>query len=190
MSEDQRFALAPVVGFCLYDFAYSAFTTIVGTFVFATYFAKGVAVDPTTGTGQWSLAMAVAGIIVAVLSPMCGAIADQTGRRKRWLFILSVICVTATAALWFVEPKPEDVSFALIAVVVATVGFEMATLFYNALMPGIAPRAMLGRISGWAWGIGYAGGLLALIIGLFGLVQANPPPFGLDKSQAEPVRAT
>ncbi|TAL04675.1 MAG: MFS transporter [Rhodospirillaceae bacterium] len=187
---DQRLVLGPVVGFCLYDFGYSAFTTIVGTFVFATYFAKGVAVDPVTGTGQWSLAMAVAGVLVGVLSPICGAIADQTGRRKIWLFALSLLCVVTTAMLWFVRPTPADVPFALITVILATVGFEMGMLFYNALLPGIAPPAMLGRISGWAWGIGYVGGLIALVIALFGLVQADPVPFGLDKAQSEPVRAT
>ena len=186
----ERLALGPIVGFCLYDFAYSAFTTIVGTFVFATYFAKGVAVDPVVGTGQWSLSQAVAGVLVGVLSPICGAIADQTGRRKHWLFALSLLCVITTAMLWLVRPTPADVPFALVVSIIATVGFEMGTLFYNALLPGIAPPAMLGRISGWAWGIGYVGGLLALAIALFGLVQANPPPFGLDPAQAEPVRAT
>jgi UMF1 family MFS transporter len=181
---------AGIIGFCFFDFANSAFTTIVGTFVFATYFAQGVAVDPVTGAGQWSLAMAVAGILIAVLSPICGAIADQTGRRKVWLFWLSVLCVATSALLWFVEPTPASVPFALVMVILATIGFEMGMLFYNAVLPDVASPAMIGRVSGWAWGFGYLGGLISLVIALFALVQAKTPPFGLDPAHAEPVRAT
>lgn len=189
-SADPPVRIGPVIGFCLFDFANSAFTTIVGTFVFANYFAQSVAVDPVTGAGQWSLAMALAGVVIAVLSPICGAIADQTGRRKPWLFWLSVLSVVTSGLLWYVRPTPADVPFALITAGIATIGFEMGILFYNALLPEIAPHRLLGRISGWAWGTGYIGGLIALVIALFGLVKAVPPPFHLDPAQAEPVRAT
>lgn len=186
----EKVAFKPVAAFCLFDFANSAFTTIIITFVFATYFTQGVAADPTTGGAQWSFAMAVAGIGIAILSPVLGAIADQTGRRKPWLMVFSVICVITTALLWFTEPTPNDVPWALVFAVISTIGFEMGMLFYNALLPTIATPAMMGRISGWAWGVGYVGGLISLAVALFGLVQADPPPFGLDKSQAEHVRAT
>jgi len=179
-----------VIGFCLYDFANSAFTTIIVTFVFATYFTTAVADDATTGGAQWSFAMALAGLVIAFFSPIFGAIADQTGARKRWVMAISLICVIATAMLWFVKPEAGDVTWALTFVIIATVGFEMAMLFYNALLPAVATPATIGRISGWAWGVGYAGGLISLVIALFVLVQADPAPFGLDKSQAEHVRAT
>ncbi len=181
---------APVVAWSLFDFANSAFTTIIVTFVFAAYFAEGVAVDATTGGGQWSLAMALAGLIIAIVSPIAGAIADQTGRRKPWLAGVSVICVTASAMLWFVRPDAADVPWALTWVVIAAIGFEIGLLFYNAMLPTVAPPAMLGRISGWAWALGYAGGLISLVIALFVFVQADPAPFGLDKASAEHVRAT
>jgi len=179
-----------VIAYCLYDFANSAFTTIIITFVFATYFASGIAADPTTGSAQWSLAMAVAGVFIALLSPILGAIGDQTGRRKPWLIAVSLICVSATSMLWFAEPTPDDVPWALTFAVIATIGFEIGMIFYNALLPSIASPAALGRISGWAWGVGYAGGLLSLVVALFLLVQADPAPFGLDKGSAEHVRAT
>lgn len=181
---------APVVAWSLFDFANSAFTTIIVTFVFAAYFAEGVAVDPTTGGAQWSLAMAFAGLIIAIVSPVAGAIADQTGRRKPWLAGVSVMCVVASAMLWFVRPDAADVPWALTWIVISAVGFEMGLLFYNAMLPTVAPPAMLGRVSGWAWSLGYAGGLIALVIALFVLVQADPAPFGLDKTSAEHVRAT
>ena len=182
--------LKPVIAFCLYDFANSAFTTIVVTFVFATYFAQGIATDPTTGGAQWSLGMSIAGVIIALLSPIGGAIADQTGQRKRWVIAISLLCVGATAMLWFARPTPDDAPWALTFAVIATVGFEMAMLFYNALLPTVATPATMGRISGWAWGVGYAGGLLSLLLALFLFIQADPPPFGLDTTQAEHVRAT
>jgi len=178
----------PVIAFCLYDFANSAFTTIIITFVFATYFSSGIAADPTTGGAQWSFAMAVAGLAIAILSPIFGAIADQSGRRKPWILVLSILCVIATSLLWYA--RPGDVAWTLTFVIIATIGFEMGMLFYNALLPTVATPATIGRISGWAWALGYAGGLISLAIALFVLVQADPAPFGLDKSQAEHVRAT
>lgn len=180
----------PMIAWSLFDFANSAFTTIIITFVFAAYFAQGVAADATTGASQWSLAMAMAGFIIAVASPIAGAIADQAGRRKPWLAGVSVVCVIATALLWFVRPEAADAPFALACVVIATVGFEMGLLFYNAMLPSVAPPSMLGRVSGWAWALGYLGGLVSLAIALFGFVQAEPPPFGLDAGAAEHVRAT
>jgi len=180
----------PLVAYCLFDFANSAFTTIVITFVFATYFAQGVAVSPEIGAGQWSLAMSVAGIFIAILSPIAGAIADQSGRRKVWIFAVSVMCVTATAALWFVHPDAADTYLALGLAVVATIGFEMGMLFYNSLLPSVAAPDRMGRVSGWAWGVGYLRGLIALVVALFGVVQATPAPFGLSDVAAGPVRAT
>jgi UMF1 family MFS transporter len=178
----------PVIAFCLFDFANSAFTTIIITFVFATYFANGIAADPNTGGAQWSFAMAAAGLVIAVLSPIFGAIADQSGRRKPWILVLSIICVAATAMLWYA--RPGDVTWTLTFVIIATIGFEMGLLFYNALLPTVATPANMGRISGWAWGVGYAGGLISLAVALFVLVQAEPAPFGLDKAEVEHVRAT
>jgi len=180
----------PLVGYCLFDFANSAFTTIVITFVFATYFAQGVAASPDVGAGQWSLAMSLAGICIALLSPFVGAIADQTGRRKAWIFAVSLVCVAATAGLWFVRPQASDVPLALGLVVIATIGFEIGMLFYNSLLPTVATPERIGRVSGWAWGTGYLGGLIALVVALFVLVQAKPAPFGLDEIAAGPVRAT
>ena len=179
-----------VIAWSLFDFANSAFTTIIVTFVFAAYFAQGVAADANTGGAQWSLAMGLAGLIIAIVSPIAGAIADQTGRRKPWLAGVSVICVIATALLWFVRPEASDVPFALVCVVIATVGFEVGLLFYNAMLPNVVPASMLGRVSGWGWALGYLGGLISLVVALFVLVQAETPPFGLDKNSAEHVRAT
>jgi len=178
-----------VWGWCLYDWANSAFPTVVLTFVFATYFTQGVAASPETGTAQWGWAMAAAGVAIAAMSPILGAMADRLGRRTLWVGAFTAALCIFTAALWSVAPKPASVLPCLVLVSAATVCFEIATVFYNALLPGLAEPRRIGRISGWAWGVGYAGGLVCLVAVLHGLIKASPPPFGLDPAQAEPVRA-
>ncbi|MEQ8814617.1 MAG: MFS transporter [Thalassobaculum sp.] len=179
-----------IAGWCLYDWANSAFPTVVSTFVFAAYFTKGVAASETEGTYLWGNAVAVAAVCIALLSPALGAIADRTGRRKPWLGVFTLVCILATAALWTVRPEAADVPRALVLVVIATIAFEFAGMFYNAMLPAVAPPGRMGRVSGIGWGVGYLGGLTCLVVALFGLVQADPPPFGLDPGAAEPVRAT
>lgn len=185
-----------VLSWCLYDWANSAYNTIITTFVFAVYFARGVVGDPVEGPARWSAAMTVAGVAIAVLSPVLGAIADRSGRRKPWLALFTGVTVLFTAALWWVRPDPAFAGFALLCVVVATVAFELGNVFYNATLPGLAPPAMLGRISGWGWGVGYLGGLVCLVIALFGFVKAEAPLFGLlglawaDWGEQANIRAT
>lgn len=179
-----------VAAWCVYDWANSAFPTVITTFVFATYFAQAVATDPIAGAAQLGHALTIAGLIVAIVSPLAGSIADLTGRRKLWLATFSLVTVLATAALWYARPSPDAALLALVLMGVATIGFEMATVFYNAMLPELAPRDYIGRISGWGWGLGYVGGIVCLGIALTVFIQAETPPFGLDKAQAEHVRAT
>lgn len=174
----------------LFDWANSPYPTLITTFVFSAYFTKAVAPTPEVGTAQWGWAMGLAGLMIAVLGPLCGAAADHTGRRKPWLAAMTALTVVPTALLWFVTPEPSSTLLALVLVVVSTVGFEMGMVFYNAMLPSVAPPGAMGRVSGWAWGLGYAGGLAALVIALFVFVQTDTPPFGLDKGAAEHVRAT
>jgi len=157
-----------LMSWCLYDWANSAFTTVVVTFVFATYFAKSVAVDPVSGAAQWGYANSVSAILIALIAPILGAIADKGGRRKPWIFAFTALSVIFTAGLWFVEPDPSFIMMALVLMILANVGFEMGIVFYNAMLPDIAPKSMIGRVSGWAWGLGYFGGLGCLIIILTG----------------------
>ncbi len=177
-----------IAAWCVYDWANSAFPAVITTFVFATYFTQAVAPDPVTGTTLWGHALAVAGFAIAALSPVLGSIADHTGRQKLWLAIFSAITAATIGALWFVTPSPDSIPLALIGIAVATIGFEIATVFYNALLPSVAPPAYIGRVSGWAWGLGYVGGIVCLALLLVLFVQADRPLFGLDKSTAGHVR--
>ncbi|MEQ8371126.1 MAG: MFS transporter [Alphaproteobacteria bacterium] len=178
------------VAWAVFDWANSAFPTIIITFVFATYFTQAVAVDPVSGASQWGVAISLSALAIALTSPLLGALADAGGRRKPWLGGLTLLMTAATAGLWFIEPEPRFALAALLLVAVANFAFEVGIVFYNAMLLPITPPGRLGRWSGWAWGLGYAGGLACLVIALFGLVQAEPAPFGLDDHAAGPVRAT
>ncbi len=175
---------------CLFDWANSAFPTVVTTFIFAAYFTKAVAADEITGTSQWGYTISIAALVVAVIGPVLGAIADKGGRRKPWIAVFTLLCVVASALLWLTRPDPADVPWALVFVGLATIGFEMCMVFYNAMLPDLAPKRMIGRISGWGWGLGYGGGLVCLVVALFAFVQAEAPVFGLDKEALEDVRIT
>lgn len=172
----------------LYDFANSAFTTLVVTFIYATYFTQAIAEDEVSGTEMWSRAVTVTAIAVAILSPYLGAIADRGGYRKRFLLVATIVCVVGTSALFFVEPG--EVARALFWFIVADISFELGNVFYNAFLPDISTPEKIGRISGYGWSLGYAGGLLCLVAGYFVLVVPDQLPFGLSKDTGEHVRAT
>jgi UMF1 family MFS transporter len=172
----------------LYDFANSAFTTLVVTFVYATYFTQAIADDPVHGTALWSRAVTITALVVAFCSPLLGAIADRGGYRKLFVIVSTLICVIATAALYTV--LPGQFIAALVLVVIANIAYEFGTVFYNAFLPDLAPRGRIGTVSGLAWGLGYIGGLLALAFALLALVQPETPWFGFSTEDGENIRAT
>ncbi|MFM2128516.1 MAG: hypothetical protein RL477_62 [Pseudomonadota bacterium] len=177
------------MAWCLYDWANSAFPAVILTFVFAAYFTTAVAADPVIGTAQWGTAVSLSALAIAVCSPLLGAIADRGGARKPWLAVFTALCVAATFALWWVKPAPDYIVLGLVLLGIGNFAFELGIVFYNAMLPEIVAPSRLGRLSGWGWGLGYAGGLVCLVVVLFGFVQAAPPPFGLDVASAEHVRA-
>jgi len=169
----------------------SAFNTVLGTFVFSRYFVDGVAADPNQGTQAWGMALGISGILVALLSPVLGAIGDRGGRAKPWLATLTAIAIAGAACLYFVKPDPSYALMALVIMAVGSTAFELAYVFYNALLPATAPPGYTGRVSGWGWGLGYFGGLGSLAVCLLLLVQTDTPLFGLiGKEEAQHIRAT
>ena len=172
----------------LYDFANSSFTTLVVTFVYATYFTQAIADDPVHGTTLWSRAVTITALVVALCSPVLGAIADRGGYRKLFVVVATLICVIATAALYTV--LPGQVMAALVLVVIANIAYEFGTVFYNAFLPDLSPPGRIGTLSGLAWGLGYIGGLLALAFALLTLVQPEVPWFGFSTQDGENIRAT
>ena len=184
-----------VWAWAFYDFANSAFTTLVVTFVYATYFTKALVLDPATGLGDeiagsalWSRGVSLTAVLVAVSSPFLGALADRTGQRKTFLMATTAVCIAATVGLFF--PVPGEALAALALFVVANVAFELSGVFYNAFLPDIAPPESIGKISGNGWALGYVGGLVALVLALVLLVLPETPLFGLDAASGQNVRAS
>ncbi|MFL2546238.1 MAG: MFS transporter [Candidatus Rariloculaceae bacterium] len=172
----------------IYDFANSPFTTLVITFVYATYFTQVLAPDSITGTALWSRAVALTALIVAMLSPVLGAIADRGGYRKLFVVVSTLVCALATMALYRVLPGQLYMALALL--IVANIAYEFGTVFYNAFLPDLTTPERIGRVSGYGWGLGYLGGLLALGIALVTLIQPDAPIFGFSKENGANIRAT
>ena len=178
-----------IASWCLYDWANSAFNTLVVTFVYSTYFAEFFAADPGRGTALWSRGITVSALAIAALAPLAGTLADR-GDRRRYLIGCTLVCVLMTCLLAFVRPsQPGAVVIALAIFVVANVAFELGLVFYNAFLPNITSDDRMGRVSGYGWGLGYAGGLACLALALpFAL--GDPPPFGVSVSEGFNLRAT
>ncbi|WP_090876264.1 MFS transporter [Bauldia litoralis] len=189
-----------ILGWLLFDCATQPFFTLVITFVFAPYFAAHLAATPVEGQALWGYATGTAGLIIAVSSPLLGAIADATGARKPWIAGFSVLLVVGSIGLWWAAPGVEGaIAIALVAFVVATIGAEFATVFNNAMMPDLVDADQLGRLSGTGWAVGYAGGLVSIVISL-GLMIGDPatgktlfgttPILGLDPASFGGDRAS
>lgn len=149
----------------LYDFGNSAYAAVVILAVFATYF-KGTVVGGAEGSRLWGLSVGIAMLVVAVISPILGSLADYAGSKKRFLFVFTAISVIFTALLFFVGPG--EVAKGMIFFILAEIGYRGAQVFYNSLLPEIAEPEEMGRVSGNGWAIGSFGGIvcLAIVLGL------------------------
>jgi UMF1 family MFS transporter len=179
-----------VISWIFFDWAAQPYFTLITTFVFAPYFATHVASDPASGQSLWGFATAAAGLLIALLSPVLGAIADASGRRKPWIAAFGALLVVGSCLMWFGKPGDSGVIPPLLfAYGLATIGAEFATVFNNAMMPTLVPPDQIGRLSGTGWATGYVGGILSLIL-VLGFLAASPetgrtlfgftPLFGLD----------
>lgn len=169
----------------LFDWANQPFFTVVTTFIFAPYYANVMIGDAVQGQAAWAFTQSTAGIFIAVLSPFLGAMADAGGRRKPYVFAFQLLLGLGCAALWWAYPHRPDLAQPIgWAVVVATVGAEVSIVFNNAQLPLIVRTERMGWLSGFGWGLGYCGGLVALAIVL---VASMPAMFGLAGSNAQPL---
>ncbi|MDJ1159769.1 MFS transporter [Chelatococcus sp. SYSU_G07232] len=184
-----------VVAWIFFDWAAQPFFTLVTTFIFAPFFAAALTPNPAEGQALWGYATGLAGLTIAVASPVLGAIADVAGPKKPWIAAFGALLVVGSAALWWAAPgRPHAVPLALVAFAVGTIGAEFATVFNNAMMPRLVPPERIGRLSGAGWAMGYVGGLVSLALTL-AFLAADPatgktllglsPAFGLDAAARE-----
>lgn len=174
-----------------YDWAISAFNTLVGTFIYNTYFVRYFAANEDVGTALWSRGVVVSALLIAFLSPIVGAVGDRSGRRRQYLVLMTLVCAAATTLLTFVSPSSSHaVVKALTIYVIANVAFEMATVLYNSFLPELVSDDRIGRISGYGWGIGYIGGLVVMVLALFLFVEESTRLSFLPTADGFNVRAT
>lgn len=176
-----------IFGWCMYDVADSAFTTVIVTALYAIYFGTVVVGDVGRADELWGWGASISELIVAVLAPILGAIADFSGSRKKFLGVCALTITLFTASLWFVGPGMVALGLGLY--IIANVGFAGGGVFIDSFLPGISNKSNAGRLSGFKWAMGYASGLLALFLcfPLAQYIKSNPTPFELSRAQLIPV---
>lgn len=149
------------IAWYLYDFGNSAYASVVYLAVFSTYF-KNVVVGGAEGTRMWGLAIGIALIVVALIAPVLGAMADFSGAKKRFLLGFTAQAIAFTALLFFVQAG--NVAAGMAFFILAEIGYRSSQVFYDGFLPELARPEEMGRVSGNGWAIGSAGGVIALLI--------------------------
>ena len=153
-----------VLAWSFYDFGSSAFNTLMVTFIYNRFFVSVMAPDYNTGTVLWARAINISAIAVALITPVLGAVADYSGKKKLFLVSFALMSIVFTTALFFVGPGAAGT--AALIFIFANIGFESANVFYNAFLPDVSTDDDIGRVSGTGFFVGYIGGLISLAIGL------------------------
>jgi len=178
-----------IFNFALYDFANSAFTTIIITFIFATYFAKQIAPNPVMGQSYWGWTIGITGFLVAIIGPIVGSFADRKNKIVFFVRCFSLLCILFTALLWFAKPSQSYLLYTLIIVGIANLFYELSLIFYNSLLKDITKNENLGKSSGFGFALGYVGGTIILLISIKLFIDTDNLPFGLTKEESENIRA-
>jgi len=183
-------------GWFFFDWASQPYNTLLITFIFAPY-VKELMGDGSAAQSAWGFGIGAAGLVIALLAPVLGALADTGGNRMRWIWLFSVMYVVGAAGLWFAVPGDFSLLAILTFFAIGMIGMEFATTFTNSMLPDLGPPEEIGRISGNGWAFGYLGGLVALVIMLAffadnadtGLTLIGlEPAFGLDPATREGTR--
>jgi UMF1 family MFS transporter len=163
----------------MYDWANSAFATTILATILPVYYASvaGKDLPGNTATVYWGYTASLAMLLVAVIGPLLGALADHTGTRKRFLTIFALIGMAGTAGLYWVATG--DWFLASTLFVVGEIGFAGANIFYDSLLPHIARPGELDRVSTQGYAFGYIGGGVLLAVNLAMIMLASPDQKGL-----------
>ena len=185
-----------IYSWMMFDWAAQPFFTVVTTFIFGPYFVSRLSSDPVQAQAVWAYSAAAAGLVIAILSPVLGSIADQTGPRKQWIAFFASIKIVCLCLLWYAAPGSSLFIPALLFTI-ASIAAEFSIVFNDSMMPRLVSKEQVGRVSNIAWGLGYLGGMIVLIF-IVGFLSASPetgktllggaPLFGLDPAQAEADR--
>jgi MFS transporter, UMF1 family len=204
-----------IAAWALWDWGSAAFNAVVTTFVFTRWITSEAFVDPAVVSAAgaepsggpatdvldltlaqhsawlgWGLALA--GLLIAALAPVVGARSDDAGRRRRWLGIHTAVVVVLMAAMFFVEPDEDALTFNLLLgitlLALANVVFELASVNYNAMLAQICSPRSFGRVSGIGWAAGYIGGIALLLILFVGFINPDVGWFGVTGEDGMDIR--
>ncbi|NNU50043.1 MFS transporter [Rhizobium sp. WYCCWR 11279] len=185
-------------GWMFFDWAAQPFFTVVTTFIFGPYFVSRLTDDPVSAQTMWSNMATISSVIIALLSPVLGSIADQSGARKPWIGFFAIIKIASLFSLWFAAPG-SPVLYPVIFMILASISAEFSIVFNDSMMPRLVGKHEVGRLSNTAWGLGYLGGIIVLIA-VVTLLAASPesgktilgldPLFGLDPKTGQDARIT
>ncbi|WP_296761591.1 MFS transporter [Sediminimonas sp.] len=184
-------------GWFFFDWASQPYNTLLLTFIFAPYI-KELMQDGAAAQSAWGFGIGAAGVVIALLAPVLGALADMSGNRMRWIWLFSGAYVVGSFALWWAAPGNFNLYVILTFFALGMIGMEFATIFTNSMLPDLGTREEIGRISGNGWAFGYLGGLVSLVVMLVFLAESGDtgktlvgmdPIFGLDAQAREGTRA-
>ena len=167
-----------IFNWALWDWGSASFNAVIITFVFAPYLTKAVASSEESGSSALGWSTAAAGLVIALVAPAAGTRADAGGRHRLWLGVHTSIVVLTIFGLFFVRDSPEYLWLGLLLIAVGSVFFEFAEVSYNGIMVRITNPDNVGKVSGFGWGMGYAGGLVLLVILLVLVIQPEVGLFG------------
>lgn len=183
-------------GWFFFDWASQPYNTLLLTFIFAPYMTSLLG-SGTAAQTVWGYGIGAAGLLIAVLSPLLGAVADRSGHRMRFIAFFSLLYMLGAWGLWQAAPGDVNLWFVMISFGIGLIGMEFATTFTNAMLPDLGSPKEIGRISGSGWAFGYLGGVLSLILVLMLLAEGATgrtliglsPILGLDPDLREGTRA-
>lgn len=164
VESDRPASRGQIFSWTLFDFANTAFYVLILTVGYPLYFKKIVVAGSDYGDALWGFAFSISMLIVAILSPVLGAVADYGAGKKRFLGIFTALCIVATAGLFFVEASM--IFWGMFLLILANVGFEAGLVFYDAFLPEITTERSYGRVSGYGFAVGYVGSLVTLLVAL------------------------
>ncbi|THH34819.1 MFS transporter [Aliishimia ponticola] len=183
-------------GWFFFDWASQPYNTLLITFIFAPY-VKDLMGDGAKAQTAWGFGIGAAGLAIALMAPILGAISDTAGNRMRFIWLFSGMYVVGSFGLWWAAPDNFNLYLTLLLFAVGMIGMEFATIFTNSMLPDLGPREEIGRISGNGWAFGYLGGLVALVLMLTLFAEGADtgttligisPLFGLDPDAREGTR--
>jgi len=185
-----------ILGWFCFDWASQPYNTLLITFIFAPY-VKELMGDGTAAQSAWGFGIGLAGLIIAVLAPVLGAMADNSGNRMQWIWGFSAMYVIGAAGLWWAAPDNFNLLLTLCFFALGMIGMELATIFTNSMLPDLGTREEIGRISGHGWALGYCGGFISLLLMLFFFAESGDtgrtfiglrPALGLDPETRQGTR--